>query len=313
LSGWTTSEIRSLEGKKAIVTGGNSGLGYETVKALASHGAKVVLTGRNVEKCEKAAQQIKLQYPQAQILVGFLDVADLTSVKVFAENQLDEPLDFLINNAGIMATPFALTVDGFESQMATNHLGHFALTALLWPALKMSEKSRIVNVSSSAHRLGKLVSGEVSEVNVPSVKYRAWTVYGNSKLANLLFTYQLNKNLKAAGLTQTVTTAHPGFSNTNLQAGVMRGREGLFKSVGTTFLNLGNAIMAQSAEMGALPQIYAAVNQDLTNGEYIGPDGPMEARGYPKIVASSANAQNPQVAQTLWLTSEKLTGISFNI
>ena len=313
MSGWTVSQIRNLEGKKAIVTGGNSGLGYETVKALAGAGAKVILTGRNVEKCEQAASQIKLQYPQALVSVGFLDVADLTSVKVFAENQLDEPIDFLINNAGIMATPFAQTVDGFEAQMATNHLGHFALTALLWPALARSEKSRVVNVSSSAHKLGKLVSADVSEVNLPQVKYRAWSVYGNSKLANLLFTFELNKKLKAAGLTQTVTSAHPGFSNTNLQAGMMRGREGFFKTLGTTLANVGNSLMAQSAEMGALPQIYAAVNQELTNGEYIGPDGPMEARGYPKIVASSANAQNPQVAENLWLTSEKLTGISFNI
>jgi len=313
LSGWTVSQIRNLEGKKAIVTGGNSGLGYETVKALAGAGAKVILTGRNVEKCEQAAQQIKLQYPQALVSVGFLDVADLTSVKVFAENHLDDPLDFLINNAGIMATPFAQTVDGFEAQMATNHLGHFALTALLWPAIVKSETSRIVNVSSSAHKFGKLVSADVSEVNLPQVKYRAWSVYGNSKLANLLFTFELNKKLKAAGLTQTVTSAHPGFSNTNLQAGVMRGREGFFKTLGVTLANFGNSIMAQSAEMGALPQIYAAVNQELTNGEYIGPDGPMEARGYPKIVASSANAQNPQVAENLWLTSENLTGISFNI
>ena len=313
MSGWTVSQIRNLEGKKAIVTGGNSGLGYETVKALAGAGAKVILTGRNVEKCEQAAQQIKLQYPQALVSVGFLDVADLTSVKVFAENHLDDPLDFLINNAGIMATPFAQTVDGFEAQMATNHLGHFALTALLWPAIVKSETSRIVNVSSSAHKFGKLVSADVSEVNLPQVKYRAWSVYGNSKLANLLFTFELNKKLKAAGLTQTVTSAHPGFSNTNLQAGVMRGREGFFKTLGVTLANFGNSIMAQSAEMGALPQIYAAVNQELTNGEYIGPDGPMEARGYPKIVASSANAQNPQVAENLWLTSENLTGISFNI
>jgi len=313
LSGWTVSQIRNLEGKKAIVTGGNSGLGYETVKALAGAGAKVILTGRNVEKCEQAASQIKLQYPQALVSVGFLDLADLTSVKVFAENHLDDPLDFLINNAGIMATPFAQTVDGLEAQMATNHLGHFALTALLWPAIVNSETSRIVNVSSSAHKLGKLVSADVSEVDVPQAKYRAWSVYGNSKLANLLFTFQLNKKLKAAGLTQTVTSAHPGFSNTNLQPGVMRGREGFFKTLGTTLANVGNSIMAQSAEMGALPQIYAAVNQELTNGEYIGPDGPMEARGYPKIVASSANAQNPQVAENLWLTSEKLTGISFNI
>lgn len=313
MSGWTISQIKDLTGIKAIVTGANSGLGYETAKALAANGAMVILTGRNVEKCEQAAQSIKLQYPESQISVSFLDLSDLTSVKVFAENHLDVPLDILINNAGIMATPYAQTVDGFEAQMGTNHLGHFALTALLWPALAKSPKARIVNVSSSAHKFGKLRNANEDEINMSKANYRAWSVYGNSKLANLLFTYQLNKKLKAAGLTQTVTSAHPGFSNTNLQVGVMRGREGFLKSLGTTFLNLGNAIMAQSAEMGALPQIYAALIPELTNGEFIGPDGLMEARGYPKIVASSANAQNPRVAENLWLTSEKLTGIKFEI
>lgn len=313
MSGWTVSQIQNLEGKKAIVTGGNSGLGFETVKALSSHGAHVVLTGRSVEKCEAAVHQIKLQFPSAKISVGFLDLADLTSIKVFAENHLDEPLDFLINNAGIMATPYAKTTDGFEAQMGTNHLGHFALTALLWPAILKSQSGRIVNVSSSAHRLGKLKVADENEINVSAEKYSAWPVYGNSKLANLLFTYQLNKRIKSANLAITVTSAHPGFSNTNLQSGMMRGRTKFLKTLGTSFINIGNSIMAQSAQMGALPQIYAAVNKDLTNGEYIGPDGFMEARGYPKIVASSANAQNPKVAENLWLTSEKLTSISFNL
>lgn len=313
MSGWTVSQIQNLEGKKAIVTGANSGLGFETVKALASHGAHVVLTGRSVEKCEKAVSQIISEFPSAKISVGFLDLADLTSIKVFADSQLDEPLDYLINNAGIMATPFAKTTDGFEAQMGTNHLGHFALTALLWPAILKSKDARIVNVSSSAHKLGKLKIADENEINVSSDKYSAWPVYGNSKLANLLFTYQLNKRIKTAKLSTTVTSAHPGFSNTNLQSGMMRGRTGFLANLGTSFINIGNSIMAQSAQMGALPQIYAAVNTDLTNGEYIGPDGFMEARGYPKIVASSANAQNPKVAENLWLTSEKLTGISFNI
>lgn len=313
MSRWTTSEIKDLSGIKAIVTGANSGLGYETVKALVAKGARVILSGRNVDKCQAAAHSIKLQYPESQIEVGFLDLADLTSIKVFAESHLDEPLDLLINNAGIMATPYAQTVDGFEAQMGINHLGHFALTALLWPALKENANSRIVNVSSSAHRLGRLVTADESEINVSKDRYRAWPVYGNSKLANLLFTLQLNKNLKAAKATQTVTCAHPGFSNTNLQAGIMRGRQGFLKEVGSVFINFGNSLMAQSAQMGALPQIYAAVNPDLTNGEYIGPDGAFEAKGYPKIVASSANAQNAEVAQNLWLTSEKLTGIKFEI
>lgn len=313
MSRWTTSEIKDLTNTKAIVTGANSGLGYETVKALAAKGASVVLSGRNVEKCQAAAASIKLQYPESKIEVGFLDLADLASIKVFAESHLDEPLDFLVNNAGIMATPYAQTVDGFEAQMGINHLGHFALTALLWPALKKSKSSRIVNVSSSAHRLGKLVNADENEINVSKDKYRAWPVYGNSKLANLLFTFQLNKNLKAAKATQTVTCAHPGFSNTNLQAGMMRGRTGFLKDLATTFINAGNSLIAQSAQMGALPQIYAAVNQDLTNGEYIGPDGAFEAKGYPKIVASSANAQDAEVAQKLWLTSEQLTGIKFKI
>lgn len=313
MSGWTINQIEDLTGIKAIVTGANSGLGFETAKALAMSGAKVILTGRNVEKCEAASQSIKLQFPGAQISVGFLDLSDLTSVKVFAENHLDEPLDILVNNAGIMATPYAQTVDGFEAQMGTNHLGHFALTALLWPALAQSPKARVVNVSSSTHQFGKLRTANKDELNISKATYRAWSAYGNSKLANLLFTYQLNKKLKAANLTQTVTSAHPGYSNTNLQVGVMRGREGFLKSVGTAFVNLGNAIMAQSAQMGALPQIYAAVTPELTNGEFVGPDGLMQARGYPKIVASSANAQNPQVAENLWLTSEELTGIKFKV
>jgi NAD(P)-dependent dehydrogenase (short-subunit alcohol dehydrogenase family) len=249
LSRWTTAEIKDLSGTKAIITGANSGLGYETAKVLAAKGAKVIVAGRNVEKCQEAAQSIKLQYPDSTIEVGFLDLADLTSVKVFAENHLDEPLNFLINNAGIMATPYA----------------------------------------------------------------RAWHFYGNSKLANLLFTYELNRKLKSAGHSQTVTTAHPGLSTTNLQAGMMRGRTGLFNDIAKALINAGNSIVAQSAQMGALPQIYAAVNPHLTNGEYIGPDGVFEAKGYPKIVASSANAQNAEVAHNLWLTSETLTGIKFKI
>jgi len=313
LSRWTTAEIKDLSGTKAIITGANSGLGYETAKALAAKGAKVIVAGRNVEKCQEAAQSIKLQYPDSTIEVGFLDLADLTSVKVFAENHLDEPLNFLINNAGIMATPYAQTVDGFEAQMGINHLGHFALAALLWSSLKKIDNARIVNVSSSAHRMGKLLRADEEEVNISKDKYRAWPVYGNSKLANLLFTYELNRKLKSAGHSQTVTTAHPGFSNTNLQSGMMRGRTGLFKDIAKALINAGNSIVAQSAQMGALPQIYAAVNPHLTNGEYIGPDGVFEAKGYPKIVASSANAQNAEVAHNLWLTSETLTGIKFKI
>jgi NAD(P)-dependent dehydrogenase (short-subunit alcohol dehydrogenase family) len=212
-----------------------------------------------------------------------------------------------------MATPYAQTVDGFEAQMGINHLGHFALTALLWPSLKKIDDARIVNISSSAHRMGKLLKADEAEVNISKDKYRSWPVYGNSKLANLLFTYELNRKLKSAGLSQTVTAAHPGLANTNLQAGMMRGRTGLFQDVAKALINAGNSLVAQSAQMGALPQIYAAVNPRLTNGEYIGPDGVFEAKGYPKIVASSANAQNAEVARNLWLTSETLTGIKFKI
>lgn len=313
MSGWTTSQIGDLSKTKSIITGANSGLGFETAKVLAAKGSEVYLAGRNVQKVEQAAHAIKLEFPEANVHVAYLDLADLTSVKVFAENHLDTALDFLINNAGIMATPYAKTEDGFEAQMGINHLGHFALTAQLWPAIKKSPTARIVNVSSSAHRMGKLVKADEAEINVEQSRYRPWPVYGNSKLANLLFTYQLNKMLKAKGASQTVTTAHPGFSNTNLQAGMMRGRTGFFKDLATVFLKAGNSVLAQSAQMGALPQIYAAVNRSLTNGEYIGPDGFLEAKGYPKIVASSANAQNPQVAENLWLTGEKLTKVKFEI
>jgi NAD(P)-dependent dehydrogenase (short-subunit alcohol dehydrogenase family) len=300
-----------MKSKRVIITGANSGLGKESAIALAKLGAEIVLAVRDINKGQSIKNQILNQTPSAVIEVAELDLMDLDSVRKFAASQSTKPIDVLLNNAGIMAVPFELTKDGFESQMGTNHLGHFLLTELLLDAISKGNNPRIVNVSSSAHRLGKLKTGDKSEINVSKESYSPWTVYGNSKLANLLFTNELVRRLKIVNPNITVAVAHPGYANTNLQLVAATKRSGLRKSVELAVTKVMNIILGQSAAKGALPQIAACTWVDIQSGDYLGPRGLFESRGKPKKVKMNKSAQDIELAKRVWRTSEELLGVTF--
>jgi NAD(P)-dependent dehydrogenase (short-subunit alcohol dehydrogenase family) len=289
-SKWTADDIPSLEGKTAVVTGSNSGIGLIAARELARHGAHVVLAVRDTNKGEKAAATI-----DADREVRKLDLADLSSVHAFAD-AWEGDLDILVNNAGIMAVPKGKTADGFESQIGTNHLGHFALTNLLLPHIK----DRVVTVSSGAHRIGKI---RLDDLNWENGRYMRWPAYGQSKLANLLFTLELQRRLNDAGSEVRATAAHPGYASTNLQS-----HTGSFLQ--TELMKVGNLLFAQNDEMGALPTLYAAT-QDIPGGSFVGPDGIAEQRGHPTLVGRSGAAQDAETAKKLWTLSEELTSVSF--
>jgi NAD(P)-dependent dehydrogenase (short-subunit alcohol dehydrogenase family) len=302
---WTAADISDLTGRRAIVTGANSGLGFETAVALAAHGAEVTLAVRDTIKGDAAAEQIRTRAPQAQVEVRRLDLADLASVDEFAwlwrEAHL-EGLDLLINNAGIMAIPRRETADGFEMQLGTNHLGHFALTGRLLEAIRPG--GRIVTVSSQAHRMGKIAFEDL----MGQRKYGAWRAYGQSKIANLLFMRSLAERLERAGSTVMSVAAHPGYASTQLQAvgPEMRGQGWMNTVMGGL-----NKVLAQSAAMGALPTLYAATFPAIRSGDYIGPDGFGEQRGHPKLVGMTESARDDAVADRLWSVSEDLTGVRY--
>jgi NAD(P)-dependent dehydrogenase (short-subunit alcohol dehydrogenase family) len=302
---WTAAEIPTLAGRRAVVTGANSGLGYETALALAAHGAQVTLAVRDTAKGDAAAQQIRAQAAQASIEVCRLDLADLASIDEFAwlwRESHPDGLDMLINNAGIMAIPRRDTADGFEMQLGTNHLGHFALTGRLLEAIRPD--GRIVTVSSQAHRMGRIDFEDL----MGERKYGAWRAYGQSKLANLLFMRSLAERLERAGSTIASVAAHPGFASTHLQAVApeMKGRGWQVKIMDGV-----NKVMAQSAAMGALPTLYAATFPAIRSGDYVGPDGFGEQRGHPKLVGMNASARDDEAANRLWTVSEDLTGVRY--
>lgn len=302
-TGWNLTDIPDLRGRSAIVTGANSGLGAETAAALSAAGATVTIAVRDVAKGQAAASGMR-----GAVEVRRLDLADLGSVREFARDWAEAHptgLDLLINNAGIMAIPRSLSADGFEMQLATNHLGHFALTGLLLPALVARPGSRVVTVSSSAHRMSR---GMNFDDLMGERKYRSWGAYGQSKLANLLFTAELQRRLTGAGMHVTAMAAHPGFSATNLQArsSQMRGAR-LEERITSTVTSL----VGQSAEMGALPTLFAATAPGLPGDTYVGPDGRGEVKGYPKVVGRSSAAQNAAAAARLWTVSEELTGVRY--
>lgn len=302
---WTAADMPAQTGRRAIVTGANSGLGFETALALAAHGAEVTLAVRDTAKGEAAAEQIRARAPQASLEVRRLDLADLASIDEFAwlwrEAHLDG-LDLLINNAGIMAIPRRETADGFEMQLGTNHLGHFALTGRLLEAIRPD--GRIVTVSSQAHRMGRMDFDDL----MGERKYGAWRAYGQSKLANLLFMRGLAERLERAGSTVASVAAHPGYASTHLQAvgPEMRGQGWMTKVMGGV-----NKVMAQSAAMGALPTLYAATFPAIRSGDYVGPDGFGEQRGHPKLVGMTPSARDDAAADRLWSVSEDLTGVRY--
>ncbi len=292
MSGWTARQIPDQAGRRVVVTGANSGIGFHAARELAQHGARVVLAVRNAQKGEEAARRIP-----GEVEVRALDLADLDSVRAFAEGW-DGPLDLLVNNAGIMAPPLQRTAQGFESQLGTNHLGHFALTGLLLPALLAAPAPRVVTVSSGAHRMGKMRWDDLQWEQ----GYSAWRAYGQAKLANLLFCFELQRRADNAGSDLLSMAAHPGYAATNLQTGTSHKAQDLVMAVL-------NRVVAQSAEAGALPTLFAAT-QDLPGASYVGPDGVGEMRGSPQLVGASSAATNAQDAARLWTLSEELTGVT---
>lgn len=306
-SNWTVADMPHLEGKTAIVTGATAGLGLVSATELAARGASVTMAVRDVARGERAARIIREAYPGAVVSVAKLDLASLSSIREFSSVFIKshKRLDILMNNAGIMGVPQReVTADGFEAQFGTNHLGHFALTGLLLPLIKKTPGARIVTVSSNLHKTGVMNFDDL----MGGVKYKAWAAYGQSKLANLLFTSELQRRLVAAKVDAIAVAAHPGWSNTSLMmSGPMKGRGAFMKWLGQSVTNR----MAQSASMGALNQLYAATASDVEGNDYIGPKGKNEQSGYPHKAGRSVAAKNTTDAKRLWDESEKLTGVSY--
>ncbi|MCK4920516.1 MAG: SDR family NAD(P)-dependent oxidoreductase [Bacteroidales bacterium] len=303
---WTSQNIPDLNGKVIIVTGGNSGIGFETVKELATKGAKVISACRDTEKGKKAKAEILADNPEAKIEVIALDLMDLNSIRNFAETIKSKykKIDVLLNNAGIMMTPYGLTKDGFESQMGTNHLGHFALTGLLLDLIKNTPNSRVVNISSSAHKMGKMNFSNLLFENRKG--YSRIKAYARSKIANLLFTYELQKRFESINSSSIAVAAHPGISDTNL------GRH--FENIWFVKLMMPmHRRMVQSAAMGALPGLRASTDPNVIGGEYYGPGGKGERTGFPVLVESNPESHNMENARKLWEVSEDLTGVKFDI
>jgi NAD(P)-dependent dehydrogenase (short-subunit alcohol dehydrogenase family) len=293
---------QNLTGKRVIVTGANSGIGFEAAKTLSQKGAEVIFAVRNIQKGKTAVQSILKEQHQAKLVVMNLDLADLESVREFAESYCSQydSLDILINNAGVMVPPHQKTKDGFELQFGSNHLGHFALTGLLLPLLKKTVNSRVVSISSIAHR-----GGSIFFENLDGSKgYKPMEFYRQSKLANLLFAKELDSRFKLHGIKTLSLACHPGISTTNLFKLGKRDAPSFLKKIAVLFL--------QSAERGALPTIYAATEKSLTGGEYIGPDGRGNRKGIPTIETPAKGVYNPETMKKLWEVSEILTGVEYD-
>ncbi|MEV5963591.1 oxidoreductase [Kribbella sp. NPDC051952] len=302
---WSTADIPDLTGRRALVTGATSGLGYETALELLRHGAEVLVAARNPEKAARAAQQLERSSGHKPTVVE-LDLADLVSVEKAADELTKsyDRLDLLVNNAGVMAPPYRQTVDGFELQLGTNHLGHFALTGRLLPLLLKATAPRVVTVSSFVHKTVRGITQE--DFRRPASSYRKWEAYGKSKLANLLFMLELDRRARAAGVNLLSAGAHPGYASTHLQAA---GPEMAGQAFMVRFMGIGNRLFAQSAAAGAWPSLYAATVPELRPGSYVGP-GFFEFRGRPKIVLPTQTAQDPELAGRLWEWSIEATGVN---
>lgn len=306
MDSWSYSDIPDQDGKIAIVTGANSGLGYFTAKGLAEKGCKVIMACRNTEKGERARSSLMKTTPGADLHVMQLDLAELASVRNFASEFASqyEKLDLLINNAGLMAIPRRETADGFEMQFGVNHLGHFALTGLLFGLLKSTGGSRIVTVSSMAHNMGNI---RFDDINWEK-GYNKWKAYGMSKLANIHFTLEMADRVLARGIEMKVLMAHPGYADSKL---IEKGPE----MNGSNFLvkagRLLNKMVAQSTEMGALPTLYAATAPEAVHRAYYGPRRMGGMRGYPERTFPNKKKLSKDVQQELWRLSESMTGVSF--
>jgi len=294
---WTRDDVPGQQGRLAVVTGANTGLGFETAQVLAARGASVVLAVRDIEKGKRAAARIAGTAPGANVMVQPLDLTSLDSIRAAADElRAKHPsIDLLINNAGVMFTPKQTTHDGFELQFGTNHLGHFALTGLLLDQLLAVPGSRVVTVSSIAHRLQARINFDDLQ---SERSYRRVAAYGQSKLANLLFTYELQRRLSAAGTTIAVA-AHPGLAATELTRNT------------PPIATFSYALVSQTAAMGALPILRAATDPGVLGGQYYGPGGFFGARGYPKLAHSSRQSHDTAIQRRLWTVSEALTGVTF--
>jgi protochlorophyllide reductase len=303
---WSAQDIGDLSGTVALVTGANSGIGFHTARALAGHGAHVVLACRNEEKAQRAAEEMARGLDHASLERLPLDLSDLFSVRRAAEQFLSvhDRLDLLVNNAGVMGAPYRQTADGFELQMATNHLGHFALTGLLLPRLLESGASRVVTVSSLMHRSGRIPFDDVAGTAIRNT----WLNYGTSKLANLLFTAELSRRLTASASPTMSVAAHPGWTRSNLAGtGAAVGENRIRAAVGRTV----GHIFGQSAAMGSLPSLYAATAPGVRPGDYIGPRYLFELAGPPKVVKPNKRARSADDARRLWEISEELTEVAY--
>ena len=301
---WIFDDIPDLSGKTIIVTGGNSGLGFESIKYFSAKGAQTILACRNVNNGKSAKEQILEKYPDAQINVTNLDLADLESIHSFARRigEQYQKIDVLLNNAGIVC-PYKKTQDGFEMQIGTNHLGHFALTGLLLHLLKNTKGSRVVNVSSIGHKSGKI---NFDNFMFENGGYSIFKAYANTKLANLLFTYELQRRFEKFNVDCIAVAAHPGVAKSNLSKYIIK--KPLYK-IG---MAIANSIMSQSTSMGALPEIRASVDPLVKGGDYFGPGGFQEWKGYPIKVKSNDASYDLKGAEKLWEISEKLTKINYN-
>lgn len=301
MGSWTAADIPKQDGRIAVVTGANSGIGLVAARELARAGATVVLACRAPARASAAADGIIEAVPGAAIEVWQLDLADLASVRDFADGLAAQhpKVDILLNNAGVMAVPHDRTADGFERQFGTNHLGHFALTGLLLECLHAAPAPRVVTVSSGMHKLGKIDFDDLQGER----RYGRWRAYNQSKLANLLFMYELQRRATAAGSALRSLAAHPGYTATNLQSHSGNAVEG-------AVMRVLNTVVAQREDMGALPSLYAAT-MELPGGTYIGPDGLGEGRGHPKVVSSTGAARDAEAGRRLWEISEQLTGVAY--
>ena len=310
---WRTSDIPDLTGQRAVITGITGGLGFSTALELARHGAQLVVTGRDASKADDAVARLREEVPAATVDVVMLDLASLADTKRAASDVLAgyDRIDILINNAGIMATPRSSTVDGFELQIGTNHLGHFAWTGTLWPLLKASD-ARIVTVSSLMHAPANGIDLRSLTLEGSPRRYWRWQSYSESKLANLSFALELNRRVKAAGLGVVSVAAHPGYALTNLQKTGTSIGGGINALAGTAFQQV-SRIVGQSADMGAWPLLLAATDPSLSGGEYVGPSSLGQTRGRPKLVGMTRWARDRELADNLWDASEAATGVEFRV
>ena len=304
---WKTSDMPEMKGRVVVVTGANSGLGYETSRAIAGRGAQVLMACRTASKAEDARRKILAEHAGASVELMTLDLASLASIRRFADElaKRTQKLDVLVNNAGVMALPRRETEDGFEMQLGTNHFGHFALTGLVMPLLLAAPEARVVTVSSGAHKGGRINFDDLHG----KASYGKWMAYCQSKIANLLFMYELERRLRRAKVRAISVGCHPGYAATELQGAGPKMEGSAFME---RMMGLGNTLFSQDAAMGALPTLYAATSPDVQGADYIGPDGFMELWGHPKKVPTVARARDTEVAARLWKVSEEATGVRYD-